>query len=79
MLRFVRGSAFNIAAVWIGRRFFLAGHISFVQVGLGVGADAEAVVRHLAVERWEVHCLLGLLEILLDEPDMFLGGSIGAR
>lgn len=35
-------------------------------------------MRHLAVERGEIHCLLGLFEIVLDEPDMFLGGSIGA-
>ncbi len=78
MLQFVRGRAFSIAAVWTGRGFFLAGHVSFVQVGLGVRADAKVVVRHLAVERGEVHCLLGLFEIVLDEPDTFLSGSIGA-
>lgn len=49
-----------------------------MQVGLGVRADAKVVVRHLAVERGEVHCLLGLFEIVLDEPDTFLSGSIGA-
>lgn len=81
MLQLVRGGALGIAAVWTGRGLFLAGHVSFVEVGLRIGADAEVVAGHLAAEigRGEVHCLLGLFEIFLDEPDVFLSGTIRAR
>lgn len=72
--------AFGIAAVGAGGGFFLTGHVSVMEVALGVGIEAEVLTGHLVAEtgRGEVHFLLGLLVVFFDKPDLFLVGAFGA-
>lgn len=51
-----------------------------MKVGLGVRVDAEIMVAQFAVEvgGGEIHCLLGCFEIVLDKPNVFLGGTLCA-
>ena len=49
-----------------------------MKVGLGVGVDAEVMVAPFAVEVGigKIHCFVGFFEMVLDEPDVFLIGSL---
>lgn len=72
--------ALGIAAVWAGRGFFLAGHVSFMKVALGVSIETELVTRHLLAQTGggKVHFLLGFFEVLMNKPNVFLVGAFRA-
>ena len=49
-----------------------------MEVGLGIGVDAEVLAAQFAVEvgGGEIHCLSVCFEIVLDKPNVFLSGTV---